>query len=112
MSENGIIFESGVVPGDPFQMRIYGGSAAPHQAGTAPKASVVVMIPNMTRQQLLGRAVAIEFYRLKSDAARNPTGARENITPTMLRDLVTGHEASPFAQLTAVDLKKAAQDLP
>jgi hypothetical protein len=110
--ENNTVLESGVIAGDPFQRRVYGGSGAPHQTGTATKASVVVMIPNVDRQQLQARTIGIRFYRLKPTTGRAADGTRDDITPERLNAMVGNREAAPFAELSSVDLKKAAQQLP
>jgi hypothetical protein len=76
--DNGKLLAVGVIQGDPFQVRTYGGGTR-HGVSTADTASVVVQIPNETRASLNqpGRSLQIAFYRLAPNVTE-PRITRQN----------------------------------
>ncbi|HEV3060961.1 MAG TPA: M64 family metallopeptidase [Vicinamibacterales bacterium] len=91
----------GVLPGDPFEDRAYGARGAPHDTQRTSTASAVIFIPHVSRQNLLTRAVEINFYRL------DPSSGRDDVTPERLAGFRQTGLARPVAKVTADELKKA-----
>ena len=107
-----------VLPGDPFQRRAYGGTAAPHRASDDPitktpvvSARMVVVLPNMTRAQLATREVHVLFYRLDSTTANQADGTRASVTPAAFGGLLAAHWPV-LVDISAADLRAAALNLP
>jgi hypothetical protein len=110
--ENGAITESGVVPGDPFQSRMYGAGSVPHERRDVRVASVAIVIPRTSREELKTRPLEIRFYRLKPQLGQTK-GGREDVTPDRLNAYIQADQTGPpIARLTANDLQQAATHLP
>jgi hypothetical protein len=101
--ENNVIQATGVISGDPFQVRGYQGKATPHRSAEAPTAEVVVQIPRATQASLKTRHVTIAFYRLDPLYA-----SQQDVTPDLLRTILQSptHYATPVGSIKEDDLKK------
>jgi len=100
------VLESGVLAGDPFQPRSYAGASAPH--GVQPRmasASIVVMMPNLSRAELKSRRIGIRFFHLDPLSGRMNNGEHQEITPTQLKEMMGSlkglAEVKPEALATA-----------
>lgn len=91
----------GVVPGNPFETRAYSGGLPEHRAKPdEPTATILIMVPNETRGQILagGRAVEVAIYQL--DANAPPV-----LNPETFNALRKAGRARVHAQLSAAALR-------
>ena len=100
--DNGKLLAVGVIEGDPFQVRTYGGDTR-HGVSTSDTASVVVQIPSETRSSLnqSGRSVQIAFWRL------SPNVTAPRITRQIWQELKTKNQLERLSEITADELRKA-----
>jgi hypothetical protein len=92
----------GVVPGNPFETRAYSGGLPEHRAKPdEPTATILIMVPNETRGQILaeGRMVEVAIYQLDATFDNTP------VTPATLIDLNSKGLARVHAQLSAADFR-------
>jgi len=107
ISENGETIETGVLPGDPFEIRSYKGRGTPHGSETKPSANVLVFIPRATLQTVLGRNFTVSLYQM-SPSLR----PRDDVTPAAFKTM----RQSNAAQLQLLgtvqpgDLKKVVEE--
>ena len=96
---------TGVLAGSPFESRAFDGRSAGHPAPALNEsATVVIMVPRKTIQNLLVRGVTVTLYRL------DPSLTRENITTPRLNGL-KGNLARPAGVLTAEVMSNYLQQL-
>lgn len=100
--DNDKLLSVGVIQGDPFQVRDYRGGSR-HGTSQINTASVVVLIPNETKQDLTqsGRAVQIAFYRL------TPTITAPRITRQVWTELKAKNQVERLSQISPDELRKA-----
>lgn len=93
ITDSGKTIAVAVVPGDPFKTRSSRGGAGSHSnRDDDGAATILVSVPQATRETLRGRAIEIAFYRLGS------TGNR-GISPDTLPGLRSEKQATRFAGL-------------
>jgi hypothetical protein len=103
ISEAGKPLAVGMIAGDPFQARGYGGFSPRHSAAPSPTGTVQVTIPGVTRQVLLTRNIEIAVYRI--------TGQLGAATIDLDRfiQLRAKNQVTRIAEVTADTLREAAR---
>jgi IgA peptidase M64 len=103
LTENGRTLGTGVLPGDPFQKRMYGRGPR-HTTAEGSAATLSVVVPQITVATLLTRSVAVSFYRLTSS---DP----DPVTPDKLRAMIANGGARLISELKPDDLKNGVRAL-
>jgi hypothetical protein len=105
ITDHGATIATGVIGGNPFQVRSYQGGSAPHGASEKDVANIEVAIPGVTRETLQTPALAVEilFYKL------DPRVNNEPITPARLAALKDTNAAQYMTRVTQQTLKLAAR---
>lgn len=103
ISESGKTLAVGVIAGDPFQARSYGGFSPRHDAAPSPTGTVQVTIPGVTKQGLLTRNVEIAIYQITSQIGAG------GIDPARFTKLRAEKQVTRVAEVTADALREAAK---
>ena len=103
ISESGKTLAVGVIAGDPFQARSYGGFSPRHDAAPSPTGTVQVTIPGVTKQGLLTRNVEIAIYQITSQIGAG------GIDPARFTKLRAEKQVTRVAEVTSDALREAAK---